>query len=123
MKKERTFTKGFNISNNDTTPTRVVQKDNNLFINENESQSSNSLENNYNRQQSKTISNINQRRKTINNLVFNNSISQIENNQNEKFNMIAKRIKHLKNGLSINNHGYNNNTNFKFYTTYSLNRK
>ena len=123
-KKERKFPKGFNSSNNDTTPTRIIQKENNLFIKENESQSSNSLENNYNKKlQSKSISNLNKRRKTFNNLALNNSISQIDGNPNDKFNMIAKRIKHLKNGLTINNIENNNDNNIRYYTTYSLSRK
>ena len=123
IKKERTFTKGFN--NNDITPTRIIQKENNLFINENESQSSNSLENNYNKNiQSKTISNTKQRRRTLKNLAFNNNnLSNIENGQKDKFNNIAKRIKNLQKGLNINNLENNDDNNKRFYTTYSLNRK
>ena len=123
IKKERTFTKGFN--NNDITPTRIIQKENNLFINENESQSSNSLENNYNKNiQSKTISNTKQRRRTLKNLAFNNNnLSNIENGQKDKFNNIAKRIKNLQKGLNINNPENNEDNNKRFYTTYSLNRK
>lgn len=123
IKKERTFTKGFN--NNDITPTRIIQKENNLFINENESQSSNSLENNYNKNiQSKTISNTKQRRRALKNLAFNNNnLSNIENGQKDKFNNIAKRIKNLQKGLNINNPENNEDNNKRFYTTYSLNRK
>lgn len=124
IKKEKTFTKGFN--NKDNTPTRIIQKESNLFINENESQSSNSLENNYNKNaQSKTISNTKQRRKALKNLAFNsnNNLSNIENGQQDKFNNIAKRIKHLQKGLNINNPENNNDINTRFYTTYSLNRR
>ena len=125
MKKEKTFSKGFNLTNKDKTPTRVVQKgkENTLFIKENESQSSNSLENNYNKQQSNTISNMNHRRKTFNNFMFRNTVIQNEMNQKDKFNLIAKRIKHLKNGLSINNSENNNDNIIRFNTTYSLNRR
>lgn len=125
MKKEKTFSKGFNLTNKDSTPTRLIQKGkaNTLFIKENESQSSNSLDNNYNKQQSYTISNINHRRKTFNNFMFRNTGVQNEMNQKDKFNLIAKRIKHLKNGLSINNLENNNDNNIRYNTTYSLNRR
>ena len=122
LKKEKTFTKGFNLSKNDTTPTRILQKDSNLYIKENESQSSNSLENNYIQQQSNTISNVNHARRKYNNLGFKTSITHNENNS-EKFNAIAKKIKHLKNGLSINNLENNNENNIRFYTTYSIKRR
>ena len=124
-KKEKTYSQGFNFSNFSTTPTRILQKESNLYIKENDSQSSNSLENNYNIQQSKTINNMNQRRKTFNNFTFKTSINQIENNKKDKFNIIAKKIRHLKNGLSINNLENNNNDNMIKYhnTTYSLKRR
>jgi len=124
-KKEKTYSQGFNFSNFITTPTRILQKENNVYIKENESQSSNSLENNYNIQKSKTINTMNQRRKTFNNLTFKNSINRLENNQKDKFNKISKRIKHLKNGLSINNleNNYNDNKIRYNNTTYSLKRR
>ena len=68
---------------------------------------------------------MNQRRKTFNNFTFKTSINQIENNKKDKFNIIAKKIRHLKNGLSINNLENNNNDNMIKYhnTTYSLKRR
>ena len=83
------------------------------------------MENNYNQQQSKTISNINRKRKTYNNFVFKNKVIQNESNQKEKFNLIANRIRHLKNGLSINNLDNINNENNTRYntTTLSLNNR
>ena len=125
IKKEKTYTKGFNTTYKDTTPTRVIQKDNNLYIKENESQSSKSLENNYNKQQSKTISNISHKRKTYNNFMFKNNVIQNELNPKDKFNLIAKRIRHLKNGLSINNlDNVNGENNIRYNTTtISLNRR
>ena len=124
IKKGKTYTKGFNTIYKDSTPTRVIQKDNNLYIKENESQSSNSLENNYNQHQSKTINSINHKR-TYNNFAFKNNVIQNEPNQKDKFNLIAKRIRHLKNGLSINNlDSANNENNIRYNTTtMSLNRR
>lgn len=123
MKKEKTFTKGFNTIYKDTTPTRVIQKDNNLYIKENDSHISIDSENNYNQQQSKTISNINHRRTTYNNFPFKNEIIKDETNQKDKFNIIAKKIRHLKNGLSINNVD-NNDSNFRYNTTtFNINRR
>ena len=123
MKKEKTFTKGFHAIYKDTTPTRVIQKDNNLYIKENDSHISIDSENNYNQQQSKTISNINHRRTTYNNFPFKNEIIKDETNQKDKFNIIAKKIRHLKNGLSINNVD-NNDSNFRYNTTtFNINRR
>ena len=123
MKKEKTFTKGFNTIYKDTTPTRVIQKDNNLYIKENDSHISIDSENNYNQQQSKTISNINHRRTTYDNFPFKNEIIKDETNQRDKFNIIAKKIRHLKNGLSINNVD-NNDSNFRYNTTtFNINRR
>ena len=123
IKKGKTFTKGFNTTYKDTTPTRVIQKDNNLYIKENDSHISIDSENNYNQQQSKTISNINHRRTTYNNFPFKNEIIKDETNQKDKFNIIAKKIRHLKNGLSINNVD-NNDSNFRYNTTtFNINRR
>ena len=125
MKKEKTYTKGFNTAYKDSTPTRVMQKDNNLYIKENESQSSKSLENNNNQKQIKTISNISHKRKTYNNFILKNNVIQYEPNPKDKFNLIAKRIRHLKNGLSINNlDSANNENNIRYNTTtVSFNRR
>jgi hypothetical protein len=125
FKKEKTFTKGFNLSNNESTPKKIYDKGNKVLINENESQSSNSLKNNYNIQQSNTISNLNYRRNKYNKLVFEDNTINNDNDNNRKdiFNMIAKRIRHLKNGLSINNIENNNGINERNYTTYSLKRR
>ena len=125
MKKEKTYTKGFNTAYKDSTPTRVIQKDNNLYIKENESQSSKSLENNNNQKQIKTISNISHKRKTYNNFILKNNVIQNEPNPKDKFNLIAKRIRHLKNGLSINNlDSANNENNIRYNTTtVSFNRR
>ena len=125
FKKEKTFTKGFNLSNYESTPKKIYVKGNKVLINENESQSSNSLKNNYNIQQSNTISNLNYRRNKYNKLVFEDNTINNDNDNNRKdiFNMIAKRIRHLKNGLSINNIENNNGINERNYTTYSLKRR
>ena len=125
FKKEKTFTKGFNLSNNESTPKKIYDKGNKVLINENESQSSNSLKNNYNIQQSNTISNLNYRRNKYNKLVFEDNTINNDNDNNRKdiFNMIAKRIRHLKNGLSINKIENNNGINERNYTTYSLKRR
>ena len=37
--------------------------------------------------------------------------------------MISKRIRHLKNGLSINNLENNNDNNVRYYSTFSLKRR
>ena len=99
IRKEKTFSKNFNLTHH-------------------ESKSSNNLENNYSKLQNNTIRDMVHRKKTFNNFTPSNTLKS-ENNRKDKFNIISKRIKLLKNGLNLNN--FDNN--IRYNTTYSLNRK
>ena len=118
--KEKTFSKSFNLLNNRKTPMKVLPKNSTPYLKENESQSSNSFEQNLNKEQSNTISNIKHRRRVLNSFAFLNKDDDL--NQKDKFNKIEKKIKFLKDGLNINNME-NNNDNYFRYNTYSLKRR
>ena len=89
------------------------------------SDSLNDLNTNYFKEQNKTIDNINNER-NIKNFNLGNYTYQKQNTQKEKFNIIERRIKNMKNGLSIYKAGRNkfhdDNSYFRTkYDTYSIN--
>ena len=90
------------------------------------SDSLNDLNSNYLKEQNKTItSNINNER-NFKNFDLGNYTYQKENTQKEKFNIIERRIKNMKNGLNIYKTGRNrfhdDNSYFRTkYDTYSIN--
>lgn len=89
----------------------------------------NTLNVNYLKEQNRTISNINTDRKLFENFGIQNYTSKKENTQKEKFNIIERRIKNMKNGLSIFNPDRNkiNNENKEYsrtkYDTFPLSNK
>ena len=89
----------------------------------------NNLNVNYLKEQNRTISNINTDRKLFENFGIQNYTSKKENTQKEKFNIIERRIKNMKNGLSIFNPDRNkiNNENKEYsrtkYDTFPLSNK
>lgn len=89
----------------------------------------NNLNVNYLKEQNRTISNINTDRKLFENFGILNYTSKKENTQKEKFNIIERRIKNMKNGLSIFNPDRNkiNNENKEYsrtkYDTFPLSNK
>ena len=126
LKNDKNISKSFN--NKINIPIKLVKKstDNNI-IKEDYSQSFNDLNDNYFREQTKTINNINNERKILLNNDLLNYTNKKENTQKEKFNIIERRIKNMKRGLSIHKTGRNqiNNDNNEFfrakYDTFSVN--
>ena len=126
LKNDKNISKSFN--NKINIPIKLVKKstDNNI-IKEDYSQSFNDLNDNYFREQTKAINNINNERKILLNNDLLNYTNKKENTQKEKFNIIERRIKNMKRGLSIHKTGRNqiNNDNNEFfrakYDTFSVN--
>ena len=115
--------KSFN--NQTQAPIKIVRrnKDKEDFLQNN---FKNNLNDNYFKEQNKTF---NSDRKMYDNYGFQNFTNKKENTQKEKFNIIEKRIKNMKNGLSIYNIDktkFNNDINDYSrtkYENYSVNNK
>ena len=125
LKNEKNIPKFYN--NKINIPFKIVKKNNeNNNTQEDYSQSFNELNDNFFREQNKTISNFNNERKIFLNYDIQNNTNKKENSQKEKFNIIERRIKNMKNGLNIHKAGRNkiNNDSTEFfkakYDTYSV---
>ena len=136
LKKDKNTSKSFN--NKIDEPISIIQGNNDNYINQNYSQNLNDLSElneKYFKDHSKTISNINNfnnGKKILDNFDSQSYTYQKQNTQKEKFNIIEKRIKKMKNGLSIYKAGRNkfsddNNeyfrTKYDKYDTYSINNR
>ena len=124
-KNENNVSKSFN--NQIQAPIKIVKrnKDKEDYLQNN----FNNLNDNYLKEENKTFNNINSDRKIYESFGIQSYTSKKENTQKEKFNIIEKRIKNMKNGLSIYNLDKNkfNNDNNEYaktkYDTFSLNNK
>lgn len=109
--KNGSISKSFNYKIKE--PTKVIRRNTNTFL----QGSLNDLNDNYLKEQNRTISTIKNERKSIDNFDLENYTYKKQDTQKEKFNIIEKRIKIMKKGLSINKLGRNkvNNDNNDFF--------
>ena len=133
LKKDKNISKSFN--NKIDEPIKIAQRNNDNYINQNYSQNLsdlNELNEKYFKEQNKTISNdnnFNNGKKILDNFDLPSYTYKKQNTQKEKFNIIEKKIKKMKNGLNIYKAGRNkvNDDNNEFYRTkydtYSLNNR
>ena len=131
LKKNKNISINFN--NKIDEPIKVAQRNNNSYIKQNYSQNLNDLNElneKYYKDPNKTISyinNFNNGKKILDNYDLQSYTYKKQNTQKEKFNIIEKKIKKMKNGLSIYKAGRNkfSDDNNEFsrtkYDTYSIN--
>ena len=130
FKKDKNSSKSFNDKINE--PVKIPHGNNDNYNKQNYSQILNDLGDNYIKDLNNTIGNINStnnKRKYFDNNEMQNYKIKKHNTQKEKFNIIERRIKNMKNGLSIYKSGRNrfNLDNSEYlrtkYDTYTINNK
>ena len=125
LKSEKKMSQSFNTKINGDN--RFIKRNYNYFP-DNCSQSIIDSNDNYIKEQNKTLSTIRDDRKSIENDIKYHTYKKF-NTQKEKFNIIEKRIKNMKNGLSIyknfrNRFNKENNESFKTkYDSFSIHNK
>ena len=130
FKKDKNSSKSFNDKINE--PVKIPHGNKDNYNKQNYSQILNDLGDNYIKDLNNTIGNINStnnKRKYFDNYEMQNYKIKKHNTQKEKFNIIERRIKNMKNGLSIYKSGRNrfNLDNSEYlrtkYDTYTINNK